>query len=92
MKDINIGFIGLGNVGSKIAMNILKGWYNLFIYDLDKKKGEKLIKAGSIWCDNFNNLDDPMYVVGVYSILSTNKSKLSPISIISFGLKNLIWS
>jgi len=56
MKDKNIGFIGLGNVGSKIAMNILKGGYNLFIYDLDKKKGEKLIKAGSIWCDNFNNL------------------------------------
>ena len=35
MKDVNVGFIGLGNVGSKIARNILKGGFKLFVNDLD---------------------------------------------------------
>ena len=36
MKDKNIGFIGLGNVGAKLANSILVGGYNLFINDLNK--------------------------------------------------------
>ena len=36
MNDSNIGFIGLGNVGSKLANSILIGGYNLFIHDLNK--------------------------------------------------------
>ena len=38
MKKYNVGFIGLGNVGSKIANNILKNKNNLFIHDLNKKR------------------------------------------------------
>ena len=38
--DKNIGFIGLGNVGSKLANSILLGGYNLFIHDIDLKKGK----------------------------------------------------
>ena len=41
MSDTNVGFIGLGNVGSKLANSILISEYNLFIYDLEKKKGDK---------------------------------------------------
>ena len=43
MKDSCIGFIGLGNVGEKVANNILQSKYNLFIFDKDIKKGKKLI-------------------------------------------------
>jgi len=53
--DKNIGFIGLGNVGSKIANNILKDGYNLFVYDLNKNLANKLIDKGAIWCDS--NID-----------------------------------
>ena len=38
MNIINVGFIGLGNVGSKLASNIMKGNFQLFVNDLDKKK------------------------------------------------------
>ena len=44
MNDKKIGLIGLGNVGSKIANNILDGGFKLFIYDLDKKKSLSLVK------------------------------------------------
>ena len=38
MNIVNVGFIGLGNVGSNIANNILKGNFQLFVNDLDKNK------------------------------------------------------
>ena len=48
--DKNIGFIGLGNVGSKLAYNILKAGYNLFVYDLDIVKCKSLKEKGAINC------------------------------------------
>ena len=56
MRDKNIGFIGLGNVGEKIANNILKGNYNLFVNDLKQNKSKKLIKKGAIWCSTMQEL------------------------------------
>ena len=56
MKDKNIGFIGLGNVGSKLASNLLTSNYNLYIYDLDKSKGSDLVKKGAHWSDNLKSL------------------------------------
>ena len=38
MKDSLIGFIGLGNVGSKIANNIITKGYKLYVHDLDINK------------------------------------------------------
>ena len=49
MIDRNIGFIGLGNVGSKLAMSILQARYNLFIYDIDINTSNELVKNGAIW-------------------------------------------
>ena len=38
MKDVNIGFIGLGNLGKNLANSILEAGYNVYINDLIKKK------------------------------------------------------
>ena len=56
MNDKKIGLIGLGNVGSKIANNILDGGFKLFIYDLDKKKSLSLVKKGAHWCTSLSKL------------------------------------
>ena len=56
MKENRIGLIGLGNVGSKIANNIMKAGFKLFINDLDKKKSNNLIKKGANWCPNLQEL------------------------------------
>ena len=63
MKKYNVGFIGLGNVGSKIANNILKYNNNLFIHDLDKKKALKLIKDGAVWSNNFEELSEKSDII-----------------------------
>ena len=54
--DINIGFIGLGNVYSKFANSLLVADYNLFIYDLDKSKAHDLVKKGGFFCKNLKEI------------------------------------
>ena len=54
--DKKIGFIGLGNVGSKIAYNILKKGYKLYIHDLNSNTSKDLISNGAIWCNSIEEL------------------------------------
>ena len=56
MIDKNIGFIGLGNVGSKLANSILKANYNLHVYDIDKNTSNDLVKKGAIWENSIKNI------------------------------------
>lgn len=43
----NIGFLGLGTVGRHMAANLLKGHYNLEVYDSDPTIVAELVKAGA---------------------------------------------
>ena len=54
--DKKIGFIGLGNVGRKVANNILKKGYNLYVCDLNKNLSSELISMGAIWCNSIEEL------------------------------------
>ena len=64
MRDKNIGFIGLGNVGSKIAYNILQNKnYSLYVFDLNKKTSKKLVSEGAILC---NSIEELIYNVTVF--------------------------
>ena len=56
MNKVNVGFIGLGNVGAKIAHNILKGNFQLFVNDLNKNKSNNLIEKGAQWCTTLEEL------------------------------------
>lgn len=58
MIDHNIGFIGLGNVGSKLANSIIQADYNLFIYDKDKNTSNELVKKGAIWKNSVKDIID----------------------------------
>jgi len=58
MIDHNIGFIGLGNVGSKLANNILQAGYNLFIYDINKNTSDELFNKGAIWKNSVKDIID----------------------------------
>ncbi|MFH1032791.1 MAG: NAD(P)-dependent oxidoreductase [Chloroflexota bacterium] len=46
MKPV-IGFIGLGNMGSPMAQNLIKANYRLVVYDLKEAAMEPLVKTGA---------------------------------------------
>lgn len=44
---LSIGFIGLGNMGNPMALNMIKKGFALTVYDLNAKAAENLIAAGA---------------------------------------------
>ncbi len=42
MKDIRVGFIGLGNLGLRLALNLMESNANTFIFDADDNKKENI--------------------------------------------------
>ena len=46
---MNVGFIGLGNMGNPMAENLLKAQYDLTVHDLRREMGRPLEDAGATW-------------------------------------------
>ena len=49
---MNIGFIGLGNVGGKLAGSLLRNGIDLMVRDLDRSAAQPLLDAGARWADS----------------------------------------
>ena len=49
---MKIGFIGLGNVGGKLAGSILRNGHELTVRDLDKAVAQPFLDAGAAWADS----------------------------------------
>ncbi len=43
-----LGFIGLGNMGSRIALRLLDHGYQLTVYDRDPSKGQAIVAKGGV--------------------------------------------
>ena len=56
MKNEVIGFIGIGNVGAKLAYNLAKKNKKLYIFDLNKKIYSKFKSKNFIKCKNINEI------------------------------------
>ena len=52
---MKIGFIGLGNMGSGMALNLVKAKHDVHIYDLNKDIVDGLTKKGCIGCSDIIN-------------------------------------
>jgi 3-hydroxyisobutyrate dehydrogenase-like beta-hydroxyacid dehydrogenase len=44
---MDIGFIGLGQMGSAIALNLVKAGHRLVVWNRSAEKAEPLVRAGS---------------------------------------------
>lgn len=62
-NNIRIGFIGTGVMGNSMASNLLKGGYNLYIYNRTKEKALSLIEKGATWKDSVSELSKVSDVV-----------------------------
>ena len=48
---MKVGFIGLGTMGSSMAMNVLKGGHELVVHDLNREAVGLHLEAGAPWAD-----------------------------------------
>ncbi len=58
-----IGVIGLGNMGSAVARNIQRANFSLYVHDIRKDVGKKLIEKGAIWKNSPKELMDDVDIV-----------------------------
>ena len=58
-----IGVIGLGNMGSAVARNIQRANFPLYIHDIRKDVGKKLIEKGAIWKNSPKELMNDVDIV-----------------------------
>ncbi|MCP4433726.1 MAG: NAD(P)-dependent oxidoreductase [Gammaproteobacteria bacterium] len=49
---MKVGFIGLGNVGGKLAGSLLRNGIDLTVRDLDKKIAQPFLDGGAKWADS----------------------------------------
>ncbi|MBW2412415.1 MAG: NAD(P)-dependent oxidoreductase [Deltaproteobacteria bacterium] len=49
---MKIGFIGLGNLGEHLAINLVRAGFNVTVHDLNPKVATGLIEAGAAWADS----------------------------------------
>lgn len=48
---MKVGFIGLGTMGSGMALNTLKGGYELVVHDINRDAAAPHLEAGATWAD-----------------------------------------
>ena len=63
MKNIKVGFIGLGLMGLPMAKNILKKKYPLIAWSRSKKNYKKIQKLGAKTCQNLIDLPAKCQVI-----------------------------
>ncbi len=49
---MKVGFIGLGNVGSKLAASLLRNGFPLTVRDLDESLAQPFLDGGAAWADS----------------------------------------
>ena len=54
--NVKLGFIGLGNMGKRIAQRLLDHGYQLFVYDMDIAKAETIAAQGGVVAKNILEL------------------------------------
>mgnify|MGYP000947652569 CR=1 FL=1 len=58
-----IGFIGLGNMGSKMVINLLEANYEVIGYDINEEFIDKLIPNGILKASGLNDITDDVDVI-----------------------------
>ena len=58
-----VGFVGLGVMGYSMAGHILKGGYDLLVYNRTKEKALGLLAQGAVWVDDPFSLAEKSDVV-----------------------------
>lgn len=90
---MQIGFIGLGIMGSRMAANLREAGNLLFVYNRTREKALELIEKGAEWCDT------PAQLAEKVDILFTMLANPEAVSQVAFGddghlehmHKNALW-
>jgi 3-hydroxyisobutyrate dehydrogenase len=53
---LRYGFVGLGNLGRHLAVNLARGGFDVGVYDLQRSAADAVLAAGARWMDSISEL------------------------------------
>ena len=63
MKNINIGFIGLGNMGSRMCLNIIRNSYKVTVHDINRESAFTALEMGASWADSPKEISEKCWKI-----------------------------
>ena len=60
---MNLGFIGLGTMGSSMALNVLNAGHHLTVNDINRDAAAPHLEAGAVWADNAQDVAEAADIV-----------------------------
>src|ERR671922_921606 len=81
---MKVGFIGLGTMGSGMAMNVLKGGHELVVHDINRDAVGLHLEAGAAWADT------PQQVMEVSEVVFTSLPGPPEVQAVALGDNGLI--
>ena len=81
---MKVGFIGLGTMGSSMAMNVLKGGHELVVHDINRDAVGLHLEAGAAWADT------PQQVMEVSEVVFTSLPGPPEVQAVALGENGLL--
>jgi 3-hydroxyisobutyrate dehydrogenase len=82
-ENTRLGFIGIGNMGSRMAKRLLEHGYQVSAYNRSRDAAEALVKYGATVADSIAELASEVDVV-LSSLTNDDASELIPDPILSY--------
>ncbi len=81
---MKVGFIGLGTMGSGMALNTLKGGYELVVHDINRDAAAPHLEAGATWADT------PRQVIEASEVVFTSLPGPPEVQAVALGDNGLL--
>jgi 3-hydroxyisobutyrate dehydrogenase-like beta-hydroxyacid dehydrogenase len=81
---MKVGFIGLGTMGSGMALNVLKGGHELTVYDINRDAVGLHLEAGAAWADT------PQQVMETCEVVFTSLPGPPEVQAVALGENGLL--
>lgn len=81
---MKVGFIGLGTMGSSMALNTIKGGYDLVVHDINRDAAAPHLEAGATWADS------PRQVMEASEVVLTSLPGPPEIESVALGPQGLL--
>ena len=62
---MNIGFIGVGNMGAGMANNLIKAGHSLTINEIARERATPLLEQGAKWADSPKEVAEASEIAGL---------------------------
>ena len=79
MGEINIGFMGLGDMGHHICLALIQNSYKVTVHDINKEAAIPSLELGASWADN------PKEVAQTCDIIFTSLPGPTEVEVVATG-------